>query len=402
MKSKIIAAVFFVFTAATVVLYPLHQGNATQSTQVQNTNTMITPLDQGAAKVEVVFVLDTTSSMTDLIEAAKEKIWSIATTMASAQQAPEIKMGLVAFRDRGDAYVTKVIDLSRDLDSMYAALMDFRAEGGGDTPESVNQALHDAVHNISWSQDDRVYRVVFLVGDSPPHMNYQDEVQYPAILQSAADRGIVVNAIQCGPNPWTTKIWQQIAQLGDGRYFQVDQAGSAVAIATPFDRKLAEVSKLLDNTRLYHGPKEDREKQRRKLKAAEKLHNLSSIASRARRAEFNASASGKMNFLGQGELVDDVTEGRVDLSTMDRDDLPESMQVMSPAEQKAIIEEASKRRKQLEREVQELSAQRSTYLKQKIEEQGGAEDSLDEKIYSAVREQAAKIGLTYEAESSAY
>ena len=402
MKSKIIVAALFILTAVTVVLYPLHQGNATPSTQGQNTNPVVPALTQGPAKVEVVFVLDTTSSMTGLIEAAKEKIWSIAATMASAQQAPEIKMGLVAFRDRGDAYVTKVIDLSEDLDSMYATLMDFRAEGGGDTPESVNQALYDALHKISWSQDPKAYKVVFLVGDSPPHMNYQDEVKYPAILKSAAGKGIVVNAIQCGPNPRTAKTWQQIAQLGDGRYFQVDQAGSAVAIETPFDRKLAEVSKKLDDTRLYHGSKEDREKQQRKIAATEKLHSSSSITSRARRAAFNASKSGRLNLLGQGELVDDVIGGRVDLSTIDRDELPEPMQAMSPSEQKAMIDETTKRRKELEREIQELSAQRSTYLKQKVEEQGGAKDSLDEKIYSAVREQAAKMGLKYEAELPAY
>ena len=64
------------------------------------------------SRIDVVFVLDTTGSMGGLIQAAREKIWSIATTMASAQSAPEIRMGLVAYRDRGDAYVTRVVDLS--------------------------------------------------------------------------------------------------------------------------------------------------------------------------------------------------------------------------------------------------------------------------------------------------
>ena len=397
MKSKLIATTLFVLTAGAVVLYPQYQGNATPTPHVAPV-----PQAQAAAKVDVVFVLDTTSSMTDLIEAAKEKIWSIASTMASADQAPQIRMGLVAFRDRGDAYVTKVIDLSTDLDTMYATLMDFRAEGGGDAPESVNQALYDAVHSISWSQDPKTYKVVFLVGDSPPHMDYQDEVQYPDILDSAAAKGIVVNTIQCGPNPWTGKKWQEIAQLGSGQYFQVDQAGSAVAISTPFDRKLAEVSRKLDATRLYYGSEEDKIKQQRKIAATDKLHESASIASRARRATFNASASGKTNLLGQGELVDDVIGGRVDLSTIDADTLPASMQAMSPSEQKIVIEETAKERQELQREIETLADQRAAYLKKKVEADGGAKDSLDEKIYSAVREQAAKFGLEYEADSSAY
>ena len=45
-------------------------------------------------------------------------------------------IGAMVYRDRGDAYITRVFDISDDLDSMYASLMDFRAQGGGDGPES--------------------------------------------------------------------------------------------------------------------------------------------------------------------------------------------------------------------------------------------------------------------------
>jgi len=91
--------------------------------------------------IEVMFVLDTTGSMSGLIAAAKEKIWSIANTLASADPAPEIKMGLVGYRDRGDAYITTFTDLFDDLDAVYTQLMRFQADGGGDTPESVNRPI---------------------------------------------------------------------------------------------------------------------------------------------------------------------------------------------------------------------------------------------------------------------
>ena len=81
---------------------------------------------------------------------------------------------------------------------MYAKLMDFRAEGGGDGPEAVNEALEAAIERMSWSQDRDTYKVVFLVGDAPPHMDYQDDVKYPQVVAAAAARGIVVNTIQCG------------------------------------------------------------------------------------------------------------------------------------------------------------------------------------------------------------
>ncbi|MEA2094179.1 MAG: VWA domain-containing protein, partial [Pseudomonadota bacterium] len=200
----------------------------------------------------------------------------------------------------------------------------------------------------------------------------------------------------------TTPQWQQIARLGHGRYFQVEQAGSAVAIATPYDEKLARLSAKLDDTRLYYGTTEEKEKQQHKVEATEKLHAAASVSSRARRATFNASKSGGANFLGEGELVDEVISGRVDLSSIDQDQLPEPMKAISPKAQQALISELAERRNGLQRQIQELSAQRSGYLKKKVEESGGARDSLDDKIYRTVREQAGKLGLSYEADAPAY
>jgi len=353
-------------------------------------------------QIEVVFVLDTTGSMSGLIAAAKEKVWSIASTMASAQTAPDIKMGLVAYRDRGDAYVTQTIPLSSDLDSMYAKLMDFQADGGGDGPESVNQALHDAVNKITWSQNPNTYKAIFLVGDAPPHMDYQDDVKYPVTVELAKQKGIIVNAIQCGQDRSATADWRQVASLGQGSYFQVEQSGNAVAIATPYDHKLAKLSSKLDKTRVFYGNDEEKAKQASKLAATEKLHQESSTESQARRATFNASASGKANFLGENELVDAVSSGRVKLSSLPKKFLPESLQAMSPAAQEEFVGKTKKERSELESEIKKLSEQRNDYLRQKVVAEGGKKDSLDAKLFGAIRKQANDKGLVYEADSAKY
>ena len=103
MKAKILVLGLVLATVATVVIYPSLRSDATGV--AAQPPPRLTPI--GTNKVEVVFVLDTTGSMGGLIEAAKEKIWSIATTLSQAHPAPEIRMGLVAYRDRGDAYVTQ-------------------------------------------------------------------------------------------------------------------------------------------------------------------------------------------------------------------------------------------------------------------------------------------------------
>jgi len=396
MKTKIIILALFATTALGVALFPsIQQAQAlttvkTHTTAIQN------------HRIEVVFILDTTSSMTGLIQAAKEKIWSIATTMASAEQTPDIKMGLVAFRDRGDTYVTRVLDLSEDLDSMYASLMDFKAQGGGDGPESVNQSLYDAVNRISWSDDENVYKVAFLIGDAPPHMDYIDDVKFPVTLEQAKRKGIVINTIQSGQNHSTAPVWQTIAQLGDGEYFQVENSGNAVAVATPFDKKLSELAASLEKTRLYYGDAEAKESQKRKNESTRKLHDELSEAALARRAIFNATASGKSNLLGKGELVEAISSGRMELDDIDRDDMPASLQALAPEEQMEIITDQARRRDKIKGDIQKLSESRSRYIRQQIAAQGDAKDSLDEKIYSAVKKQAKLKGLIYESESASY
>src|SRR3954468_4422602 len=97
------------------------------------------PTDQSKPRIEVYFVLDTTGSMGGLIEGAKQKIWSIANEMISAKPTPQLKLGLIGYRDRGDEYVTRTFNLTEDIDAIYAHLREFKADGGGDTPESVNE-----------------------------------------------------------------------------------------------------------------------------------------------------------------------------------------------------------------------------------------------------------------------
>ena len=391
MNIKILGIALFGLTLGAVVYYPQLMAKTTKIDPpvISHITTSQKP------KIDVVFVLDTTGSMSGLIQTAKEKIWSIATTMASAQQTPEIRIGLVAYRDRGDAYVTKVVDLSDDLDSVYATLMDFQADGGGDGPESVNKALYDAVNGISWSQDDQAYQVIFLVGDAPPHMDY-NEVRYPEIVAAAAEKGIVVNTIQCGDMAMTVEPWTQIAALSNGSFFQVEQAGSAVAFTTPYDDKIAELSAKLDDTRLYYGSDDVKRKMYGKVAATEKLNEGASVASRARRGAFNASVGGRTNLLGENELVAAVEAGEVDLDELEAEELPETLKPMAPEEQKAYVANLASERQDLQRRIQGLSKDRKAYLEEKVEEAGGLKSSLDQKLYDAVKEQAAVAGLEYE------
>src|SRR5215470_7595216 len=126
--------------------------------------------------LEMVFVLDTTGSMGGLIDGAKQRIWGIVNEVMQQPSHPAVKIGLVAYRDHGDAYVTQVLPLTNDLDKVYTTLMEYRADGGGDGPENVRRGLADGVRKAGWSKPaPNTAQIVFLVGDAPPHEDYTQE-----------------------------------------------------------------------------------------------------------------------------------------------------------------------------------------------------------------------------------
>jgi hypothetical protein len=407
MNTKLIALGLFGLTAAAVAYYPLLSTPAPAQAAPPAAGqpvafTIPQPPNGERPVVEAVFVLDTTGSMGGLIQAAKDKIWSIASTLAAAQPTPIIRMGLVAYRDRGDDYVTRVVDLSPDLDRLQAELFQLQAQGGGDGPESVNQALHEAVTRIGWGQDPNAYRVIFLVGDAPPHMDYANDVPYTDSLTEAGRRGIRINTIQCGQQGDTRTEWQRIAQLGRGAYLQVDQAGGAVVIATPYDDKLAKLSAELDDTRLYYGSREERAKREGEVNKARAAKAASAPAALARRAEFVASPSGAASLSADQELVEAVATGRVDLDKLPAAALPAPLQALDAPERARVVAETAARREQLREEVKALSAERAQYLKGKVEAAGGAKDSLDHQLWSTVRKQGSDAGLSYGGEGPKY
>jgi Mg-chelatase subunit ChlD len=348
-------------------------------------------------RVEVVFVLDTTGSMSGMIESAKAKIWAIANTMASAKPTPAIRMGLVAYRDRGDAYVTQRMDLTDDLDAVYTKLMALKASGGGDSPESVNQALHEAVTAMTWSKGKSIYRVIYLVGDCPPHMDYANDVKYPVSCKAAATAGININTIQCGNQAATTPIWRSIAALADGDFMAVDQSGGAVVIATPYDKKIAEAGAKMEATRRYYGSREVLAKSSIRMDSADRLRAKAKGAVRAQRAEFNASAAGKANFLGSQELVDEVASGKVKIENIKNKELPKEMRAMTLPQRKAHLSKLKTDRAALEKQVLSLSKLRDAYIRKEMKKTGGkGEKSFNRKVYDSMKKQAAEASISFE------
>jgi hypothetical protein len=337
-------------------------------------------------KIEVVFVLDTTGSMSDLIEGAKQKIWSIADELASAKPSPELRIGLVAYRDRGDAYITEHFALSDDLDAVYAKLQSFHADGGGDGPESVNQALFEAVHRSAWSETGNVYRAVFLVGDAPPHMDYPNDVPFHDTVKEAATRGIVLNTVQCGELDGTKAVWLAIAQGSQGTYASIAQSGGMQQIAAPMDAEIDRLNAALSGTVMPYGGHAEQEVVREKARLAE----AAPAAASAARHSFLAKKGGSI-VTGGGDLLDDVRGGRVKLEEVKRDELPSELQSVAPEQRAQVLATREKERDVIKSQLDRLVKERATYVRGEEQKRraAGGKDGFDAEVMKAVKTQAA-------------
>ena len=350
----------------------------------------VDPIASQAAKVDLVFALDTTGSMSGLIEGAKEKIWSVVDQLASGNPRPEIRIGLVAYRDRGDAYVTKVVPLTEDLDAVYAQLIALEAGGGGDGPESVNAALAEAVGSMQWASDGPVYRAVFLVGDAPAHMDYEDDVPWTRTVEVAKAKKITIHTVLCGGDTEAGAQFAQIASAGGGAGMMVAQSGGMAALETPMDAELARLNRALAATAVTWGSGEEQSEMRQKLETARGSSSTRSAA----RTSYLSKSGGSVVSGKKKDLVEAVGSGDVEIGLLGRNELPPEMQGLSEAERSAMLAAKAGERARLQAQVDEVVTKRDAWLaaENKRRASEGDADGFDDKLRSSVKGELEALG----------
>jgi hypothetical protein len=167
--------------------------------------------------IDLLFLLDATGSMEDEIKRIQETIVSISERVSSLPGSPELRFGLVAYKDKSDDYLTRSSDFTSDVQAFRTTLLAVRAGGGGDTPEAINEGLYSAVHELSWSEHG--LRLAFMVADAPPHVDQPDSPPYPKTLLEAQGKGIKIFSIAASnSNPAAEYVMRQIAQQTMARF----------------------------------------------------------------------------------------------------------------------------------------------------------------------------------------
>ena len=348
---------------------------------------------QAQPRVQIAILLDTSGSMSGLIEQAKAQLWRIVNEFAMAKRDGKRPLLTVALYEYGkssipasEQHLRMILPLTDDLDKVSEELFALRTNGGKEYCGAVIQAAADG---LKWSESNNDYKAIFIAGNEP---FTQGKVDYHTACREAIAKGVIVNTIFCGPHDQGISTqWKDGATLADGSYTSIDHNRKVVSIAAPQDKELAELGQELNKTYVPYGVQG--EVGRANQTAQDANSSSYSSANMAQRSMAKASAHYRNP---KWDLVDAMNTGKMKLAQVKDDDLPEAMKGMTLQERETYIKSQATKRAELKARIQKLSAQRKTYVaaeRKKLAESG--HNTLDEAIINSVNDQAARKGFQF-------
>ncbi len=173
----------------------------------------------GAVPLDLFFVLDATGSMVDELARLTATVDTVAGRIAELDGDPDVRLGMTVYRDEGDAFVTRTFDFTGDVATFRAALAEVGADGGGDTPEALDEALAAALDEPSWRDPADAVQLVVAVTDAGAQVGRDVPTPYDASLRRAAERGIRIHSVgTSGSDDAAEYVLRQFAQFTGGRF----------------------------------------------------------------------------------------------------------------------------------------------------------------------------------------
>ncbi len=183
-----------------------------------------------AKKLDLMLVIDTTGSMGDEIRYLQSELSSIVGAIRQRHPGLDLKVGFVFYRDVGDDYVTSTWSLSSDVNAGQRELARHSANGGGDYPEAMEQALIRAAGQ-AWRPD--AVKSLLLVADAPPHDENFGRT-WLAAEHLRASRVHIVPVAASGVADKAEYAMRAMAAATQSRYtFLTDDSGIGNAHAAP-------------------------------------------------------------------------------------------------------------------------------------------------------------------------
>lgn len=172
--------------------------------------------------LDIVFAFDTTGSMYKYLEEVQKILNEIVQEIKGA--IPNIALGIIAYGDYCDkdtTYVTKVLDLVKDVEQVKKFIYGIERTNGGDLPEALEVALQDAT-TLRWRPFSSKAMVV--ISDAPPHgvtdkMLFQNDYKRETLNLKGLE--VKIHTVQCGNDGPTERTFKWLSETTGGVYMNL-------------------------------------------------------------------------------------------------------------------------------------------------------------------------------------
>ena len=352
---------------------------------------------KSSPKIQAAILLDVSNSMDGLIEQAKAQLWTMVNVMGKAKcngETPQIEIALYEYgRDNNDlrkGYVKQITPFTSDLDNLSQKLFQLTTNGG---QEYCGYVIHSSLNELNWDTTSSNYKVIFISGNED---FLQGNISYTLACTEAKKKGVIVNTIYCGDRLQGIKEhWNLLGECGNGSFTNINSDAKPEDIPTPYDSALITLNNKLNGTYLSYGYMG---RSKKELQGAMDIAN-SNINSYAGVNRAVSKSSSKTYNNSTWDLVDAKAEDNKILEKVDLKTLPDSLQKKSKAELEVIVNQKSKERAGIQKEMQDVNTKREAYIaaeKIKRAKAGSKSQTLEGQVEKIIREQATRFNMKIE------
>ncbi len=347
--------------------------------------------EQQSNEIKIALLLDTSSSMSGLIDQAKSQLWKIVNALSMAKKGQEnakLKIALYQYGNDllngSEGYIEQILPLTNDLDAISEKLFALTTNGG---EEYCGRVIQTAANQLNWNTLNEGLNLIFIAGNEPFN---QGSVDYNTASMQAKEKAITVNTIFCGDHATgMNSFWQAGAIATGGNYMNIDMNKKTIYVSTPYDVRISELNDLLNTTYLAYGKQGNRSKMNQTTQ-----DNNSSSFGLENKVSRAVSKSSHNYSNSHWDLIDASKDENFDIEKVKTSTLPEVMQTMTKSEKLAYIKKMSDERTRINTQIKTLNAKRIAYISSNQSE--GNESSLDFVMLNAIKGQAIEKGFVFD------
>jgi hypothetical protein len=343
-----------------------------------------TPKPKKVNTVQIALLLDTSNSMDGLINQAKSQLWDIVNEFSLAkcdnETRPNLQIALYQYGNDNlsadEGYIQKVLGFSSDLDEISEKLFSLTTNGG---EEYCGKVLQTSLAQLPWNKNPDLLRMIFIAGNEPFD---QGQYNYRTALTNANEKDVVVNTIFCGNyEQGINTNWKEGALLTGGEYMAIDHNKEVVHISTPYDEIIIKLNSKLNTTYISYGTLG-----KSKIIAQEVQDGNALAMQEAVAVKRAVSKSSRLYNNKKWDLVDAYDDAEFEISSVEKDELPDELQGKSENEIKMYVETKKNERKEIQKEIKEYNSKRLAYIAENQKSNNSGE--LEDAMIKAIKKQA--------------